>query len=497
MKNILNKVGAISKPVLFGAALGVATVAVGIGVATNFLTDGPKGSSGRALSHYSADTAQVVYGDNDGIYYNDNLSKEALEQQMALNQANSGNENSLNYLGAAGKGRFAYGQKGTAYENGTIDPMAMNNAGYEGENNLETGMSPEMANAMGNFNNIASAATAGAATADAKATDGKKNKDGKKKEELESSDSAFGTQVNKLSSSGKMGSGTFASAKGGGSRNIGQIQGYGGGDRVQTPINTPNIGNMPVSDISGIDGKKHGRVGQMGGNGARGGTRGNGGSGQSYGFDGATVALLHAQKYSNLGTKTNYTEEAKVFVEEAFDGSVTPDEGVQIDGSTPITERAAKLETAGNKINNKNNTKPLDTIGDESNILQDAKKNLMWATIAMLGTMLAAAIAISYCGNSLWGWIAKIAILVAGLAAVWLMYGTWMLKHIKALQELKYIQNSAGAWPWLAPTIAGVCSAVMAAALFTKVSTAIKNFVKNVGKNFSKKITKIGNMFKA
>lgn len=493
MKNILNRVGAISKPVLFGAALGVATVAVGIGVATNFMSDGPKGSTGRALSHYSADTAQVGYGDND-IYYNDNLSKEALEQQMALNQANSGNDNSLNYLGAAGKGRFAYGQKGNAYENGTIDPMAMNNAAYEGENTLETGMSADMANAMGKFNNTAAAAVSGGAAGKA---DADKKKGGKDKEKagLEASDADFGTKVNKLNSSGRMG-GTVASSKGGVSRNIGQIQGYAG-DRPQTAINTPNIGSMPQGNISGIDGAKHGRVGQMGGNGARGAARGNGGSGQSFGFDGATVALVHAQKYSELGTKTSYNEESKQFVEEAFDGSVVPNDGVEINGSTPITEKAAKLEGVGNKINNKNNTKPIDTITDEGNILQDAKKNLMWASIAMLGTMLAAAIAISYCGNSVWGWIAKAIILAAGLAAVWIMYGTWMLKHIKALQEIKYIGNAAGAWPWLAPTIAGVCSAVMVAAMFTKVGNAIKNFVKNIGKKFSEKITKIGNLFKA
>ena len=40
MKNILNKIGAVSKPVIFGAALGVATVAVGVGVATNLMSDG-------------------------------------------------------------------------------------------------------------------------------------------------------------------------------------------------------------------------------------------------------------------------------------------------------------------------------------------------------------------------------------------------------------------------------------------------------------------------
>ena len=82
MKNILNRIGAVSKPVIFGAALGVATVAVGIGVATNLMSDGPKGVSGRVLGQYSADTASVGSGGGYGAF-----SKEALEQQMAAAQA--------------------------------------------------------------------------------------------------------------------------------------------------------------------------------------------------------------------------------------------------------------------------------------------------------------------------------------------------------------------------------------------------------------------------
>ena len=455
MKNILNKVGAISKPVLFGAALGVATVAVGIGVATNFMSDGPKGSTGRALSHYSADTAQVGYGDND-IYYNDNLSKEALEQQMALNQANSSNDNSLNYLGAAGKGRFAYGQKGNAYENGTIDPMAMNNVAYEGENTLETGMSADMTNAMGKFNNTAAAALSGGA---AGKVDADKKKGGKDKAELETSDSAFGTKVNKLNSSGRMG-GTVASAKGGGSRNIGQIQGYAG-DRSQTAINTPNIGSMPQSNISGIDGAKHGRVGQMGGNGSRGGTRGNGGSGQSFGFDGATMGLLHAQKYSNLGVKTGYNEEAKQFVETAFDGSVEPDTGVEINGSTPITDKAATLEREGSKINGKKSNigNLMDQITTDSNTVSKAKKGIMSTVMTMIALGIVG-IGIVLALKSSWiaSWIAPV--VAAAFAAVIIGLGMGLIgMYVNQIEHVKTAALAdAGAWShmrWWLPAVIG------------------------------------------
>lgn len=464
MKNILNKIGAVSKPVLFGAALGVATVAVGIGVATNYMGDGPKGSAGRVLGHYSADTAEVEYGSDDA-YYNDNLSKEAIERQMALNQVAASNGNSLDYLGSAGKGRFAYGQKGNAYQNGVIDPMAMNNAAYEGENNGQAGMSEDVAGAMNDFNNTAAAVRAGGAGSAKGNSKAKAVANGV----LETSDTSFGTKVNKLNSSGKTG-GSVSGSKGGGVRNMGQIQGYAGGnDRAQTPIKTPNVGNMPQSNISGIDSAKHGRVGQMGGNGSRGAGGKGGGSGQSFGFDGATVALVHAQKYSDLANKTSYSEEAKQLVEEAFDGSVAPDEGVQIDGSTPLVERAAKMERMGNTINkNSKNLHSLDVIGQEATTFKNAKKQLMLATLAMIGATALVAIVLAAMANSWPIILAKIAVLLAGIVGIWVIYGSWMLKHINALKGLNYIKDAAGAWPWLAPTLGGVCTAALGVAFFSK-----------------------------
>ena len=60
MKNIFNKLGYISKPALIGTVLGVATVAVGIGIITNFsggASQPAKGFSGAALEQYAGDVS--------------------------------------------------------------------------------------------------------------------------------------------------------------------------------------------------------------------------------------------------------------------------------------------------------------------------------------------------------------------------------------------------------------------------------------------------------
>lgn len=479
MKTILNKIGAVSKPVIFGAALGVATVAVGIGVATNLMSDGPKGVSGRVLGQYSADSASVGSG---GGY--DAFSKEALEQQMAAAQAAREGGTALDYLGAAGRNRFAYGDNAGSYEGGVVDPMAMNNAAYEGvESGANAGMPSDVKAAMNQFN-----ATAAAVSSQA-------GKGGTEE---------YGTRLNKLSrsnmSGGASASGGFG---GGGSHNMGAIMGAAAASdkaALQT-VPSVNMGDRPEGNISGVAGAKHGRLGAMGGNNARGGFGGGGGSGQAY-FTSTIGELVSAQKYSALGKGTVYGDAEKGFVEAsaAFDGSGDAGEGVQITGSTPMIDKAAALDREATKINNKNNTGGIDTnVTPDVESFSKARKELMLATIAMLGTMLAIATAISFIkGTDVWSWIAKAALLAAGIVAVWAIYGAWMLKNIQLLQDnSQYIKNGAGIWPWLAPTIAGIATAVMGIAMVGKVSEGIRNFVKNIGKNFTERIKKFASLFQA
>lgn len=472
MKNILNKVGAVSKPVLFGAALGIATVAVGVGVLTNLGSDGPKGASGRALSHYSTDTASV--GSGAGGSY-EAYSKEVLEQQLAAAQAAREGNTALEYLGNVGKGRFAY-NNATAHENATINPMAMNNAAYEGQASAQPGMSPEVSGMMNQFNQTASAAAANAGKGAGKAGD-KAAVTGKGKLEKGNS-SASGTQVNRLNSTGRLtASAKGASSKGGSgaTHNLGTIQGYAGDKVKQQPIAPVDMGTAPQGNIAGIGSAKHGRLGAMGGSNSRG-TSGSsgGGNGQAY-FSNTLGDLVHANKYSALAKGSVYGNVEKGFENAAasFDGSEENTEGVQIDGNTPIVSQAANLlEREANKIPNMPDfdiSTPMSNIQSEYESVQKAQNQLRLATMAMIAGAAAVAFILgSWKPVTPWGWAAKIAVLVAGIAGIWSIYGFWMLENINILKNATHMPNAVGSWGWKAPLIAGLCTVALGVGFFSE-----------------------------
>ena len=447
MKNILNKIGAVSKPVLFGAALGVATVAIGVGIATNFMSDGPKGVSGRVLGQYSSDTAAVGTGGGYDAY-----SKESLERQMAAAQAERERGTALDYLGEAGKNQFSYSEKANAYQGGVVDPMAMDTPAYEPEQApaAPAGMSPEMAQTMNQFDNLASAALKNKAESNGDAAKA----------------GASATQINKLDRSNGTGSGSFSggSASSGGSRSIGGVMGAVSSDRpASQPIASANVGNMPKGNIAGVESAKHGRLGAMGGNNSRAGTSGSGGSGQAY-FNSSVEELVSAQRYSSLAKGTVYSDAEKGFVQAgaAFDGSGEAESGVQIDGNTPMIQQAAALEREANTISGKNNSGSFKDLDTNVTAYSNAKKQLMWATIAMIG------------GTALFAWAIaaipitwlRIALAGVGAAGVWLIYGLWMRNQIDILENMTdKIPNAVGQWDWVAPLLAGLCTAALATAV--------------------------------
>lgn len=459
MKNILNKIGAVSKPVIFGAALGVATVAVGVGVATNLMSDGPKGASSRVLSQYSGDTASV--GSSAGGY--DAYSKEALEAQIAAARAEREGGTALAYLGNAGKGRFAYGEKPSAYEGGVVDPMAMANTGYEAEAGAEAaGGTPDLSSVMNQFNATAAAANAQAGKGGAAAGE----EAGTEKGQLEKA-GASATQVNKLNRSNRIGSsgkGGVSSGASGGVRNMGSIPGAASSDRPgQQAVPSVNMSNANAGNISGVAGAKHGRVGSLGGSNSRGGANGSGGSGQAY-FTSSMGELVSAQKYSALGKGSVYGDAEKGFeqVSMAFDGAGEVAEGVQINGDTPITTKAANLEREANKINNKNNvSNPINNITNDSNALSAAKKGIMAtvmtiAALAIVGIGLVMALKSSVIAS----WIAPV--VAAAFAAVIIGLGMGLMgMYVNQIKHLSTAGlNDPGAWGhmryWLPAVIGGL-----------------------------------------
>ncbi|MBR1979809.1 hypothetical protein [Candidatus Proelusimicrobium excrementi] len=460
MKNILNKIGAVSKPVIFGAALGVATVAVGVGVATNLMSDGPKGASGRVLSQYSGDTASV--GSSAGGY--DAYSKEALEAQIAAARAEREGGTALAYLGNAGKGRFAYGENPSAYEGGVVDPMAMSNTGYEAEAGAEAaGGTPDLSSVMNQFNATAAAANAQAGKGGAAAGE----EAGTEKGQLEKA-GASATQVNKLNRSNRIGSsgkGGISAGASGGVRNMGSIPGAVSSDRPgQQAVPSVNMGNANAGNISGVAGAKHGRVGSLGGSNSRGGANGSGGSGQAY-FTSSMGELVSAQRYSALGKSSVYGDAEKGFEQAsmAFDGAGEVTEGVQINGDTPITTKAASLEREASNIKNKNNIgKGIDNITNDSNALSAAKKGIM-STVITIVSLAIVGLALVMAMGKIPAYGTLIAsIVAAAFAAVIIGLGIGLISMY--VNQIKHLStsglNDPGVWGhmrfWLPPLIGGI-----------------------------------------
>ena len=457
MKNILNKIGAVSKPVIFGAALGVATVAVGVGVATNLMSDGPKGASGRVLSQYSGDTASV--GSSAGGY--DAYSKEALEAQIAAARAEREGGTALAYLGNAGKGRFAYGEKPSAYEGGVVDPMAMSNTGYEAEAGAEAaGGTPDLSSVMNQFNATAAAANAQAGKGGAAAGE----EAGTEKGQLEKA-GASATQVNKLNRSNRIGSsgkGGVSAGASGGVRNMGSIPGAVSSDRPgQQAVPSVNMGNANAGNISGVAGAKHGRVGSLGGSNSRGGANGSGGSGQAY-FTSSMGELVSAQRYSALGKGSVYGDAEKGFEQAsmAFDGAGEVAEGVQINGDTPITTKAASLEREANKINNKNNvSNPINNITSDSNALAKAKKGIMATVMTIVSlAIVGIGLVMAFKSSGFASWVAPV--VAAAFAAVIIGLGMGLISMY--VNQIKHLStdglNDPGVWDhmrWWLPTLIG------------------------------------------
>ena len=203
----------------------------------------------------------------------------------------------------------------------------------------------------------------------------------------------------------------------------------------------------------------------MGGNGARGGA-GQSGSGQAY-YTNTLGELTHANKYSELarGSVNEDVEKGYIDAAAAFDGSGEVDNGVQIDGSTPINERAAALERAGSKINNKLNTGNLDNsieqITKDSETVSKAKKGIM-STVMALVTLGIVGIGVVLAAKSSFiaSWIAPVlagvfAAVIIGLGMGLLGMYVNQIKHV-ATESL----NDPGAWGhmryWLPALLGGL-----------------------------------------
>ncbi len=458
MKNIFNKLGYMSKPALIGTVLGVATVAVGIGIVTNF-GGGPKGSvAGPALEQYSSERASSA---NLTAGYAPGYSKEDLEASMALaeQQRSVNSVEALRSASAKDRAAFAlngeeaegYGMQAGAYdENGN----ALQGSGIDG-----------MAAGASGVDAVAAGAVApNEQSAKNKAADAKKAA-----QQRATIDRAGATLV---SSKGKLGIGSGGS--GSGSSSGGSYGGYAlpTAPEGAAAQNIPqNLAGQLVGNTPDIDSHKMGRAGSMGGFGVKAGRGDSTGSGQQF-YSTGIAELSNASRFSQLGKKTVYGDSAKgaAFAEAAFDGSQTGD-GVQIGEGANIAQAAGSaLERSANP-NLKNGINKVGKLGDTiNNDIQEAEElrgkisTMMSMMFLLATTTMFLAAAAGKTGG--WGILAGCIIAGVGSAGILAMLGV-IWSYVTKINGLQY-GGSAGGVGATATAIAAIMIGAIWTAVFVK-----------------------------
>jgi hypothetical protein len=430
MKNILNKLGYITKPAMVGIALGVATVAVGIGVLTQFTGDkGGGGISGSALGQYGGTLASSA--GNSGTY-----SREALEASMAAAEAARQQGDSVYSLKGAG-GDFYYGKNAEQQRQMAANAAVANgaeasgNEGVDGEGKALQGMgiggmgvggiaAVEGSNAMDPTAEAAKAAAlqkAGAAQAAALSASGGAN--------------AGGMQLRTSQMAGAGGSG---GSSGGSVTMLGAASESGSGTRA---IAQAPAGSVP-NQHGDIEAFKGGRAGAMGGSNVRGGRGGGLGEGQQ----GAGVggALMTSYNRTNMarGTVMGDVGKGAADAASAFDGSVEAE-------AIPVGEgniRAATVDalSAGTGLKPTMNAvkAKLTDVNQNVETAKDLKKKitgkLLLAGVIVAGLCFAIGAAVKAGGP--WGYIGAAVATVAALTVIWTGLGVWGL--LKDLKNLPY-----------------------------------------------------------
>lgn len=437
MKNIFSKLGYISRAALIGTVLGVATVAVGIGIVTNFTgssSNGPQGFSGAALEQYAGD---VSSGANSTGY-----SKEDLQAGMAAAEMDR-NTNSVSSLrNAASKESFAYGNKGGPE---AVNPNIDGSSAYAGVDGGEAAAGGAL-DSIGSTGQGISAIDAGAvAPNEAAAMAAAQAANAAKAGEMQASSQRTGAQLqtSKMMTGSSVGKGGSGGSSSGGSYRLPSA-----GDKPSaSAIPQGMAGNLPSGPV--VDAfKGGGRAGSIGGFNVKAQGAGQNGSGQAY-FSTTVAELANAAKYSQGGKKTVYGDASKgaALAGAAFDGSETAAEGVQIDGANVTQSAATELERTANtlQMQPKHGTSSLDPVDYDITTGKDIKKNIWKKVIGALIATLAGCVAISVAvtAGGIWGWIVAAILLAATLAAIW---ATGLPGLLSDLGKLKYSGGMNATW---------------------------------------------------
>ena len=419
MKNIFNKLGYISKPALIGTVLGVATVAVGIGIITNFsggASQPAKGFSGAALEQYAGDVSSQAQQQAAGY------SKEDLEATMAAAEAQRNAASVYTLKDAAGKEQFAYNKSGVE----GVNTDAVQSAGAGTVEGMGAGQ-----NISAPVTDSTAAQAAAAAQSKAKAEAG-----------LEKADAASQELAKAQLSTSKMMSGSTVGKGNGASASSRMSQSL-----PRTADNKAGSASIPQQAAAGLpnaqgklpDTFKSGRAGEMGGFNVKAqGSAQTGANGQAF-FSTTVAELSNSARYSQAGKKTVYGDSGKgtALAQAAFDGSETAAEGVKIQGTNVQQGAQQALEQTANSLDMKPKfgTNGLDAVQRDVESFGDIRAQIWSKVLQAFFITLGAVFVIYSCvkAGGPWGWIGAIA--AAAVAAFAIAQPAFLFGKLSALKH--------------------------------------------------------------
>lgn len=383
VKRILNDIGAVSKQAIVGAVIGVATLAVGVGLISNFSSDG---------------TNQRVASVDRGYSYDSTATGASAQDIMAARGYASNRDNALSPIQGGESIAYPNGRQGVsggAYGAGS-GQVAGSGAGYGAQGDME-GYGEGQIEGMGTSKNM---------SVEVALSEADKAKAQAQREAKIAKGQALGDQARATLRKSNLGDSSFggSSSSAGASYNFGQPMASN-----TSGLKDSSKTKLPQGGLSNIDikGAKSGQLGSMGSKDVKAdGQRLSGGrsaTGQNYVSLGD---LGRASKYS-LSAKRNVGSDSALGAQDAaaaFDGSKEA-EAIDLDGEN-LQQAAASTLTDLSDLDTSDFNKGIDDINAKINAYNELAKKARAKFFGML--VLAGA-----------GFVAALAVIMAKVAGPW------------------------------------------------------------------------------
>lgn len=383
VKRILNDIGAVSKQAIVGAVIGVATLAVGVGLISNFSSDG---------------TNQRVASVDRGYSYDSTATGASAQDIMAARGYASNRDNALSPIQGGESIAYPNGRQGVsggAYGAGS-GQVAGSGAGYGAQGDME-GYGEGQIEGMGTSKNM---------SVEVALSEADKAKAQAQREAKIAKGQALGDQARATLRKSTLGDSSFggSSSSAGASYNFGQPMASN-----TSGLKDSSKTKLPQGGLSNIDikGAKSGQLGSMGSKDVKAdGQRLSGGrsaTGQNYVSLGD---LGRASKYS-LSAKRNVGSDSALGAQDAaaaFDGSKEA-EAVDLDGEN-LQQAAASTLTDLSDLDTSDFNKGIDDINAKINAYNELAKKArakFFGMLALAGAGFAASLAAILAVGKLYG----------------------------------------------------------------------------------------------